>query len=74
MTKLKTNDLFQELATKMVFTKRHVNDARIMFTDFHIQLSSEENIKRYRIVPDNKQLIQTLTDMQNRFNVSESQV
>lgn len=58
----------------MVFTKRHVNEARIMFTDFHIQLSSEETVKRYRIVPDNKQLIQTLADLQNRFNVSESQV
>ncbi|KAL5256854.1 hypothetical protein ACHWQZ_G011949 [Mnemiopsis leidyi] len=64
---------FKELATKMVFTKRHVTEARIMFSDFHIQLSSEETVKRYRIVPDYKQLIQTLTDMQNRFNVSESQ-
>ena len=58
----------------MVFTKRHVNEASIIFADFHIQLSSEETVKRYRIVPDNNQLIQTLVDLQNRFNVSESQV
>ena len=58
----------------MVFTKRHVAEANILFADFHIQLSSEEVVKRYRIVPDNKQLIGTLTDMQNRFNVSENQV
>ena len=58
----------------MVFTKRHVLEARIMFADFHIQLSSEETVRRYRIVPDGKQLIQTLTDLQNRFNVSESEV
>ena len=64
----------QELATKIVFTKRHVIELNTIFTDFHIQLSSEETVKRYRIVPDNNQLLQTLTDFQNRFNVSESQV